>query len=445
MTPMDVFRSILAAGSISAGLTAPGALTSYKFQHTAELRLLTDNFKTIFDALRSMVEVSIREYEDLAAQMLVLMMIALAASIFFLLLTIGVAYISVFHRYFRHQDHVLNLLRKIPKRAAADMLTSIEEEIESFREVTATSPEEEIEGDMKRRSPGTDGSSTATVPHRSRNYKVAAGVALLVIGGLLSGMFITSLQSTSLREDIHRLTLSANRRFHMTEAVMYTIEYFSPDHIISNSDCVKGVQSTLLDLFTEHSILVNDPNGLSIMIPEHTIYPRDCVKTACPGVVERPEIGFTNAIASLPLDSEMDRYIDVTTRLADSMASTLTNLTDPASPEVETWQLSMAISADLMYRIAAANDVFRGTMSGRVAYSMMSCIVMLIATVAAIVATVASFLVLGVKKLRREARSLCSVLHLLSPAALKDTPNIAKFLENGGLTLEALTSSGETL
>ncbi|KAI9182957.1 hypothetical protein H9P43_003873 [Blastocladiella emersonii ATCC 22665] len=77
------------------------------------------------------------------------------------------------------------------------------------------------------------------------------------------------------------------------------------------------------------------------------IYPRNCnVPGNCPDLQEAPEFGFTRSIASLPLDTVIQRYMDAEDQVINSMAMTTTNITDTTTAS----RLSLALSVEKLVR-----------------------------------------------------------------------------------------------
>ncbi|KAI9190132.1 hypothetical protein H9P43_001565 [Blastocladiella emersonii ATCC 22665] len=438
-SPMDVFRLILQAGNLGVGLAAPGRLTAERFLATPELRVLVDNHFGVFDGLRALAEMGVQEYNVLVGNTVLLMMLSLSLSLCFLLFTIAVTYFQLIKRYLRNQDHVFALLARMPKRTAANLLTGMEEEIESFRDVTATDNDDDLELELKRTAPSTNGAPSAAgaVPRRRREFQLASVSSLAVIGVLVLAMFLVALGSTSLRGNIRRINNSLNRRFFSAELRFYTWELYGPDSAIRDDEAIRGAHSSLLDLSTLHTALVNDPDGMSKIVPDYTIQPRNCtILTNCPGVVENAEIGFTIGIASMPLNSAIDRYIRVSSALLDQLAMPGVSLSNTSSPAFTTWRLQLAMMNDLGNRLFTTNSKFREVMLKQLDDSTLFCTIAFLANLVSIVTIAAIFYIRGPLKLRREAYTIVSVLHLIPQSALAEAPPIAKFLEQGGISLE---------
>ncbi|KAI9182950.1 hypothetical protein H9P43_003866 [Blastocladiella emersonii ATCC 22665] len=442
-TPLDIYRILLQSAQLTLAYTAPGAFTPAIWTSTPELRILTDNLPNVFAGLKAISYVSVNEYSDLVSTNLVIMMLCCASSIVFLCGVGMIVYRSVFHRYFLNEERVATLLRSVPKRVASNLLTQIEEEIESFREVTDG---DEFEGgslgEMQQPPSARIAGSGQVATDRGRKFKLMVLAAILAIGGMTAGMFTVTVQSSSLQTDMTRLVTSSDRRFSVVMARFFSLEYYSPDPTVSASSSVRNSRSAMLDMIAGHAQLVSDINGFPSILPADCIYPRDCnVPANCPDLQEAPEFGFTRSVASLPLDTVIQRFMDAEDQVINSMAMTTTNITDTTTASYRTWRLSLALSVDILTRLTAMHDRFEGYMLGRLSYSSALCIVMFVATLAVSATAVIVFVLWGVQRLRREARTLTAVLHLIPAPLLKEAPAVLKFIESGGVALDMDTAA----
>ncbi|KAI9176011.1 hypothetical protein H9P43_006375 [Blastocladiella emersonii ATCC 22665] len=443
-TPLDVYRIVLQAAQITLAYTAPGAFTPAIWTSIPELRILTDNLPNVFAGLKAISQASVDEYSSLVATNLGIMTLCCVSSAVFLCGAGIAVYHSVVHRYFVNEDHVVTLLRSLPKRAASNLLTQIEEDIESFREITDEDDFEASDaGEAKQLSAARAAGTGRVVTDRRRKFKIMVLAAILAIGGMAAGMFTVTIQSSSLQNDMARLVLSSDRRFNVVVARFFSLEFYSPDTTVSAASSVRNSRSAMLDLIDSHSRLVRDTDGIASILPADCIYPRNCdVPSNCPDLQEDPASGLTRSVASLPLDTEILRFADAEDQVINTMAMATTNISDTTTASYRTWRLSLALATDIQTRLTAMHTRFELYMISRVSYSSTLCILMFVGTLVTSVIAILVFVVWGVQRLRHEARTLTAVMHLIPGPMLKEAPALLKFIESGGVALDMDAAGG---
>ncbi|KAI9164655.1 hypothetical protein H9P43_008514 [Blastocladiella emersonii ATCC 22665] len=428
MMPMDAFKAVIQAGNRAINFTAPLSLTYLEFNSNADTRFIAENIFNVFDAVRTLSQ-SMVEYRLLVANSFSVMMTCLGVTLVALVALAVVVYYFVFHQFFAREDRVLQLLRALPKRAASTIVTSLEEEIESFREVTDGGDDELSNLDV--RAVSIDRETGAAQPHRSRYYLFMTAAGSLLVGLAVLFMFLVTLQSTSVQMDMDRLIKTSDRRLFVISVRIMGNEFLMPaDQVLTADMGLQYCRSGLYDFKTLHTALINDPDGLSTTFPSMTVFPRDWSKP--PAIVEQPDIGFTKATASVPLNQQMDQFLDVATRAVNGMALGLSN--DPT--QRRDWALATALSYDVQNRLIDLHTAIRDVMANTVATTVAQCITMFAVTLAVLAVWAAAAAWFGARRLRREARTLATLLYLIPPAMLKEVPEVAKLIDSAGITLE---------
>ncbi|KAI9175686.1 hypothetical protein H9P43_006050 [Blastocladiella emersonii ATCC 22665] len=232
-----------------------------------------------------------------------------------------------------------------------------------------------------------------------------------------------TLRSVQLQENMELMVASNDRRYYVDAAPFQRC-------------AAASVPSSTSRTCTSDSSLINQ------LLPELSILPRDCsIPGNCDGVVDRPEIDFTRSVASLPLNSEIDRMLDVASQVIDLMATTSTNTSDLSSQAYKQWSLLMALTDDIVLRLGLIDSSIQAVLNQRVAQSQSFCILTFAAFVIATCSCLAAYIALVIRKLQREARSLTTLLYLIPQPMLKELGELSRFLEPGGLTLQMSSSA----
>ncbi|KAI9152511.1 hypothetical protein H9P43_009302 [Blastocladiella emersonii ATCC 22665] len=459
-TSLEIVKSVLTAGNLA--LAYPyAALTPDVFATIPTFRFITDNLVPVFGAIRTLSQGSITQYFVLVENATNQIAACLTASLVLLVVVVAVFHHSVVLRFFANESRVLRLVRALPRSAASAMLTQVEEEMETFREVAlgddddddpgipAASVDYRVGGSGSGAGGSGGGGSGGGAPgngQRSRKYQLVTLGAATVAAAVVAGMFAVPLQSMSLQMDMQRLMWSSERRFNTITSRVLSLEYFSTQSPIQNLTLVGYMRSAVYDLAANHKNLLDDTNGLQVSLPAHTVWPRDCVgtPTLCPGVTDQPEIGWTRAVASQPMDTEISQFIDVLTRVGDAMANSATVPRDTNGTAARSWQLALAMSTDVQNRLTAIHTAIKDMMAARVADSMAVTAAMFGAACIVSCAGLVGVYLGIVVRLRREAVALTAVLYLIPPAVVaKDAPGLAKLLESGGAQLELSGNSDD--
>ncbi|KAI9222964.1 hypothetical protein BC828DRAFT_377095 [Blastocladiella britannica] len=292
LSGLDTAKLVVLAGKLT--LSYPyRALTPAVIATIPELRFVTDNLSVILQALKSLPETGIQSYLQL--------MISSEGSMIFnlvctLLILAGMFFYvdrMILRKYFKHESEITRLLLSVPRSAASHLVTEVEEAIESFREVT----EEESDTLAGLQSPAAlltrpdvVGKNRGGPQYRLRLFGTAA---LLITTGLTIGMYALTLRMINLSSSLVVMSDSANQRFYTSAIQLYTREFVSQDPAVSLSAIIKNTRGQLSDLTGLHQSLVADPNGLGLLLPVLTVYPRNCTNVRECKITENLAIGFT--------------------------------------------------------------------------------------------------------------------------------------------------------
>ncbi|KAI9184456.1 hypothetical protein H9P43_003509 [Blastocladiella emersonii ATCC 22665] len=446
LPPLQVLGLVVQAASIASGFKAPGVLTTDLFIATPELRLLGYNMMSILYGLEELPDVIIQDYAGSVNKSVITMFLTLALSISFFLAVSVVIFRLVLNRFFANESHTLAILSTLPPSAASALVTEMEDEIENFCEVTGDADEAGAGGAAAEvDSPSTAttrASSGSTGTRRTLRYRAALAAGWLIASTFVLSMFLVALKSSSVTVPINQMIKSSNRGFHMSVCSVFTREFFSVDTTVSDAESIRQTRSSILDLRTIHQQLTVDDRGLSQLLPALTVVPRPL--SSLSGIVARPDLGFTAEMASLPLNTELSRYIEVITRLMDQVVQSKTDptfdATNTTTTAYRTWQLSELLSNDILPRLNAIGDALQTSMANEVSFNMTLCSVMLAFALITGVALAGLYAGVALRRLRREAKTLACIMHLLPAAVVKDAPDVARFIETGGMSLEAVAS-----
>ncbi|KAI9221238.1 hypothetical protein BC828DRAFT_405093 [Blastocladiella britannica] len=151
-------------------------------------------------------------------------------------------------------------------------------------------------------------------------------------------------------------------------------------------------------------------------------------------VTRSPDRGADiKVIAGESANTEIDQFISEATLLVNTMAlDDLSTTTTAKSAETYTqYQMMHALCADILDRVLAVSVAQVSMILAKVA--AMSAWMQ----VALVVAAVAAFVSVALRRVRIEGRTLTTMLYLTPENVVaKDAPRIAKFLESGGLMVD---------
>ncbi|ORZ36132.1 hypothetical protein BCR44DRAFT_1432857 [Catenaria anguillulae PL171] len=120
------------------------------------------------------------------------------------------------------------------------------------------------------------------------------------------------------------------------------------------------------------------------------------------------------------------------------MTLTSNNATDMTTEAFTQWRLSLALSKDVVYvaRLTELHNLMYRKMMSTVEAGTAMCIILFVFSLASFVAALFFFYVVGIGPLSRQAQTITSLLYLIPPTVLKESPELQKFVESGALVLD---------
>ncbi|ORZ34535.1 hypothetical protein BCR44DRAFT_1403253 [Catenaria anguillulae PL171] len=449
---IQITNLVSQAGALAMTYNQFGQLTNEVFNSLPELRFVSDNLIQIIEGCKYLPNAGIQVYLETAKSVNVMLYVAMSLSLVFLLIFGAVTQIKVLRAYFRKEEQVQKILMALPKRLASSLLVDVDEELESFREITGADDLPEADGGKGTGATDRDQASGATAngsssggsavgKARAMRYSLLLALALALVGGIVVTLFTVTLNALDVSKSTERLIESTHRRQYSTVMRIIGREFVSPpdsngEWTLPTSAILPYMRTLLSEADALHTKLMTDKEGLNALLPTLAIMPRNCsLPTACAAFPESPEIGFTKAVLSLPLNTQYSRILEVGRDLVNEWLDVSARTTFRSSPAFKKWKLLEAISMDLIQRLSALDDAFSDLIIADNYASMKYIIVIFVALMVVTLVSFVAFVVLGIRRLDREAAVLVMLLHSIPPASLKEAPEVSRFIETGGLML----------
>ncbi|ORZ36427.1 hypothetical protein BCR44DRAFT_83630 [Catenaria anguillulae PL171] len=446
-TSIEVTTVVMQAASVALTQSVFGQLTAEQFKQSTELKFLTDNLRKVLLGLKALPDTVIAGYDHTASFYISAIYVFIGVSLVFPFFLFVLMHNRILNRYFTSERRILRLIRDIPKRKAGELVSTVDEEIESFREITdgGDSPDDASININPRLTQPTQSTVNAK---RGRRYTWASIAGLIAMASIMLFMFMETLNLLNIAADMQRMIDSGDRRFYCSLERIYSREYImrsvtpSHDHAISKIDIIQQTRAALTSLEDLHEHLDHDEDGLIRLVPALVTLPRDCTNLAsCPGVVEDLDIGMTRETGSLPLNTEIVRLLDTGRLFIDSMVHD-TGSNSTVDPLVnQKWRLLMAITTDVMSRLGEIDSAIQQALNDRLAHVSTVVIVTYVCFLLCAALNLGGFVFVAMRRLKREAKTLATLLFLIPPAVVKEMPELFEFLESGGLTLNTLRTS----
>ncbi|ORZ36428.1 hypothetical protein BCR44DRAFT_73304 [Catenaria anguillulae PL171] len=442
VSPLEAVVRIAQMTTLALGFNY-GELRPEVVNRMPDLSWLVENMSDVFFTVRQLSYVLVDSYKATLQWNTIYLTICAVTSGVLLIVCVWVCYKSVFQRYFSGEATVHALLGQVNRRSAANLVTTLEEEIELFREVIDLEGEEGLEdaSDLKFSSGIAD--DKAVRYHRKHKYLSLLLWCAVIFGVLIGSMYAITITSLNREADLKRMVYSTDRRNLASLLRIYSREWtqtLATD--IPKTTLVRYMRGVITDISFIHESLVNDPGGLSDMLPELTVLPRSCAAaSSCTAAINRPEIGYTRAMSELPLNTAMYRLIETAIEVTNAMTVTGSHVGFASSPAAPKLELMLAISSDLTSRLSALDVGIQKILNDRVIASSFICVVVFVVFVVLLVVAMGALFWIALRKLRREARALTTLLYLLPQQILTQSPELSTFIESGGLTLRTSRSS----
>ncbi|ORZ34099.1 hypothetical protein BCR44DRAFT_361787 [Catenaria anguillulae PL171] len=265
VTPVELANTIAQTGSLVLGLSEFGVLSSQHFANISSLRFIVDNFFEIYDGMRLLPSIGLQVHAEMAQQVTIMISVIMAVSLALLGILGVVVFLAIFRQYFRQESKVHGLMMAFPKRTAANLLVDIEEELESFREITQNEELDETDlGATTADTSNNDGddsvptgssvenatggqSSRSGIPSKRRRvtkYYIWLALAFTGICTCVLALFSYTLSALfAVDGDTNLLVKSADRRYFLNGIVFAAREFASPDWSIPSAKILQNPRS----------------------------------------------------------------------------------------------------------------------------------------------------------------------------------------------------------
>ncbi|KAJ3366365.1 hypothetical protein GGF31_008093 [Allomyces arbusculus] len=455
---LELVQTIAIAGGTALQFPTLGELTFDRMQGIPAIDFLFENCWTLLTAVSQLPQKGIAAYDVLTASSNAQLIVALVLAIMALLALSVFLYVQPLCGYFGVENKILKHIANINKRAAMELVTATEEEIESFREFTNLDDVTDL--DLASQAHITPAGSLNEQNQGSDRRRVTRLIllAVLAVAVLTSGMFTVAFQLRTVLTVTQNVTVlmrlmtqSIERRFYIRVNQLLTRQLMVPGNTqIPNSDNLRTLRSNLYDFKLLHDKLTSDTKGLSAQFPQYTVYLADSAVIAVSATS-----GGTNYSATIALDAGLSAYIDDADRFISAVnpGATLISAGPPGTqiiatdvgnlsvtlpgPDAPDWIALQARCELLNVQLDLLDAAIADRIMASVSLALTGCIVVFTATVAAVVALATHIHLVVFRKLRDKARALVAVLFLMPQSVTKDAPELANLIKSGGLTLSA--------
>ncbi|ORZ40833.1 hypothetical protein BCR44DRAFT_1423872 [Catenaria anguillulae PL171] len=394
-------------------------LTPEVFESIPRLNMITGHMRQVFDLVGALMAAFTDAYRVNLNQNTTMLVVFAIASVAFLVLAMGVTHKFVLSRYFDNESGLYSLLRRVQKRPLSNIVTSLEEEIENFREIGLGDADEDA---AELRGMAAGGGRAKSRMGRKAKLSIwmclySAVLALLML--LMYSITITSLNQSA---DLDRLVLSLDRRLYTTLLRVCCTAM--------RTACACGCPAPFA------VSLLNDPTVSPPRFQPSQVCPANAPRRVLFVVPTQPSIGYTLESGMVPLNVAITRMTEtaseviaafVTTPVVNEDTSAFTNSTSYGKYELLMYQCT-----DIIPRVEELDQGIQAMMNRRVVVSSSVTISIFVAFLAVEAVGLLVAWVFGLERLRRESRTLTSLPFLLPAAVLSATKELDSFVESGG-------------
>ncbi|KAJ3374405.1 hypothetical protein GGF31_007925 [Allomyces arbusculus] len=470
-SPLDLVTAVYRAGLFAEAYPTYGTFVASVYESADATSFVNGNFNAIFDAITLVPALGLSAFLSLLNECFYMLLAVMSGSV--LLLTGAAAYTLVkpISEYFRTERKLLKVLHTMPKRVAQSMVTTLDEEIETFNEVLGMDEDgdDQENGDkvaLTTLPPATADSASrvelvSRVAHaRARRWIV--GLALAAVF-LTVGTFLVPLWASNSVTYIQELLKSTQRRQALRILNLLLRETVFPSTILFKAQSAIGsVTAANAVLESTHAAVVAsaNPYTVSAVLPHLTQLTMPCNATepgpwctiALPGNLSSG-VRYTPTI---PLDQAIWSITDLVKALVGTaqpgcelVGATLDatvvpvrgagNITiTPMNPFDPGYLLFRTMYVDLQTRLAMVDSAMSSFIAVQVENARRAFYALWLATLVATVGAAGGLLWTSVKRWRDQVVALATILVLVPPHVLKaQWPAAAVLVESGGAALDA--------
>ncbi|KAI9222666.1 hypothetical protein BC828DRAFT_377889 [Blastocladiella britannica] len=433
-SPVEVVNAVMQSARVSLSMASYGTLTAQAWAANTDLLFITTNLSAILDALRLLPDFGVNAYTALSQTSTMQLVVTLSAAVVMVLVNLYMSCQHTLGNYFSSEIRIQTMLLTLPKRAAAELVTEMEEEIENFREIVDGGQETTDEAELRLLSVPNIGGDDKKKMNRRRKYYLCMIIPATIAIGVLAAMFGITYAATSVQQNMSRLYRSSDRAHLSISSRMIAREFFFADGVLDYATILQYTEAKATELGEIQDGLEEEQSGLNAEVPQFSIFSRNCsVPSACPNVKPNPAVGFTLSLSELPLNTEFWKMVDALQQVNLAILHEPGDNILPSSPDHIKFQLYDALVDDISNRLVDVDVTLSGQMSDSIAQSSAYCIIAFVVLVAVVGASLAVFLAVILQRLRNEARALTAILHLIPPPHLKDAGELQRYIESGGL------------
>ncbi|KAJ3366367.1 hypothetical protein GGF31_008095 [Allomyces arbusculus] len=448
LTTLDVVQALATAGGVALGYPTIGGLSVTVVANTPSVRFVFDNFWTVLNALYALPQRGIDAFKSITQsnniQSLAIMTVALVS-----LLALGLfIFIKPLKGYSDLESRILSLVRGMSKRSAVQIVTSVEEEIEAFKEVTDFGDSDMSEFDAQQSRIMASGSDETRHTSSKKRLTRILVLAILALGGLTAGMFATAFQTVSATSMMTLMTKSIERRHNLQVAQLLIRQMVFPDtSLISGEDNVRYLRGVLDDFTRLHKAIVADPMGLSSLLPQFTTFLPNATTSVTNAISNTATASTTIALNPL-----IDSYLDLATQFVNLAAPAClltTGTVDPVtvqtsagpitvqlpSPLHPMWVQLQALTSTIRTQLTALDTTIGNLVLAQVQQATTACILVYAVALIGVIALAMGVHMVAFRRMRNKARTVIALLFLVPAPVLKEHADLAGLIESGGMSL----------
>ncbi|KAJ3361951.1 hypothetical protein GGF32_006828 [Allomyces javanicus] len=419
-SPLDLVTAVYKAGLFAEAHPTYGTFVAPVYESADATNFVHGNFNAIFDAISLIPALGLSTFLNLLNGCFSMLLAVMSGSVLVLAGAAAYTLVKPIGEYFRTERQLLKVLHTMPKRVAQSMVTTLDEEIETFNEVLGMDED------------GDDQESGDK-----------AGVTYIQ----------ELLKSNQRRQALRILNLQ------LRETVFPSTILFKAQSAISSVTAANAI------LESTHIAVVENPYSVSAVLPRLTQLTMPCNATdpgpwctiALPGNLSSG-VRYTPTI---PLDQAIWTMTDLVKALVGTaqpgcelVGATLDatvvpvrgagNITiTPMNPFDPQYLLFRTMYMNLQTRLAMVDSAMSTFIAVQVENARRAFYALWLVTLVATVGAAGGLLWTSVKRWRDQVVALATILVLVPPHVLKaQRPEAAVLVESGGAALDA-TSDDE--
>ncbi|KNE65582.1 hypothetical protein AMAG_09562 [Allomyces macrogynus ATCC 38327] len=468
-SPLDLVTAVYKAGLFAESYSAYGTFVAPVYESAEATNFVHGNFNAIFDAISLIPALGLSTFLSLLNGCFYVLLAVMSGSVLVLAGAAAYTLIKPIGEYFRIERQLLKVLHTMPKRVAQSMVTTLDEEIETFNEVL----DMDEDGDNQENGDkvGLTALPSATADSASRMELVPrvahararrwiVGLTLVAVV-LTVGTFLVPLWASNSVTYIQELLKSTQRRQALRILNLQLRETVFPSTILFKAQSAIGsVTAANAILEFTHVAVVGNPYSVSAVLPHLTQLTMPCNATdpgpwckirlpgnLSDGVRYTPTIPLDQAIWTIsdlakalvgtaqPGCELVGATLDATTvpvRGAGNITITPMNPFDPQ------YLLFRTMYMDLQTRLAMVDSAMSDFIAVQVENARRAFYALWLVTLVATVGAAGGLLWTSLKRWRDQVVALATILVLVPPHVLKaQWPEAAVLVESGGASLDA--------